>query len=417
MIARLQQLQQRLPTRSLPLAIANVTSFAVQGLFAVLLLGLFKPDQVALYLVISQIAFFWNGLALAQSNNAIITNRFDCLNQAARDAWRKSMLRLVFIAPLAYIAILASDFGAPGSQLSKASDGAAVLFIWAAAISICQMTWYLAQAYLLRAGTVKQSAWVRALPALVSVILASIGGLMRYDGSVLLMAGLAGFAVGALFLLPAWLRTLPTPGNDNTRPVSQRDDRSTLLRLIYTLLDGIFFTGLAVVWHSAYGAEEAGWLLILMRLLGFVPSLVSSTWHQVVLAAPEEKKIRGLWVALASSALVVLITATIWLLARHLLLPVRWVGIVHYAWPAALWQTSGCFAATFGYLAFARGRAVLLSKLSCVLYGIVLGVLIIPVFTSNLTAVSHFQILAVAFAGLSLVLTALTLKIKAASAS
>jgi len=417
MIARLHQLQKRLPNRSVPLAIANVTAFAVQGIFAVLLLGLFKPEQVALYLVISQIAFFWNGLALAQSNNAIITNRFDCLNQATRDAWRKSMLRMVLIAPLAYVAILASDFGSHEIRVSKASDGAAILFLWAAAISICQMSWYLAQAYLLRAGTVKQSAWVRALPALVSVTLASAGGLMKYNGSVLLIAGLAGFAVGALFLVPAWLRKIPTPGNDNARPISQRDDRSTVLRLVYTLLDGIFFTGLAVIWHSTYGAEQAGWLLILMRLLGFVPALVSSTWHQVVLAAPEQKKIRGLWVALASSTLVIIIAATVWVLAKHHWLPVRWTGIAQYAWPAALWHTSGCFAATFGYLAFARGRAVLFSKLSCVLYLIALAVLIIPTLGLNLAPVSHFQLLAVVFAGLSLVLTILTLRIKAASAS
>lgn len=417
MLTQLRQLQQRLPSRSIPLGIANIATFGIQGLFAVLLLGLFRPEQVATFLVITQIAFFWQSLALAQSQTAIITNRFENISAATREAWRKSVLRLLVVAPLAWVAIQYSDFDVGGASRHTATEPTLELLIWAAVIALCQASWYLAQAYLLRAGTVAQSAWVRVMPALVSVLVASAGGLAGLNGSVLLGAALVGFGAGALFLLPAWRDRPLASVADTARLRSQRDDRSLTLRTVHTLLDGAFFTGVAVVWHGSYGAEQAGWLLTLMRLLGFVPGLVSSTWQQLVLAAPEQKQIRGLWVALGSSGVVFGLAGVMAWLARVGWLPDAWQGIGQYALPVAIWQASSCFVATFGYLAFARGRAVLFSRLGCFVYATGLALLTLPWLLGSPTAVVHFEWLAGVWAAMNLGLALLMVKVPAVQAS
>lgn len=411
MLTSMRQLRQRLPNRSIPLGIANIATFAIQGLFAVLLLGLFRPEQVATFLVITQIAFFWQSLGLAQAQTAIITNRFDNISAATREAWRRSLLRLVMVAPLAYLAIYYSNFAVSGVEHHPVGEPATELLIWAGAIATCQASWYLAQAYLLRAGSIAQSAWVRVTPSLVTVLLASAGGLAGLNGAVLLACALVGFAVGALFLLPAWRDCHAKVSDDQARLRSQKDDRSLTLRALHTLLDGAFFTGVAVVWHGTYGAEQAGWLLTLMRLIGFVPGLVGSTWQQLVLAAPEQKQIRGLWVALASSALVLGLAGVLTWLASITWLPVAWRGVGEYALPVAIWQTSTCFMATFGYLAFARGRAVLFSWLGCIVYAVGLAVLILPTLLGTPSAVVHFHWLAGVWSAMNFVLALLMVKI------
>lgn len=402
-----KRLLAKIPRSSAPLALANISAFGIQGLFAILLLGLFSPGQVAVYFVISQIAFFWNALALAQSTTTLLANRHTDLPQATRQAFGKSVLRMLLMLPGAGLAI----------WLSKLQPYLTYL-AWALAIALSQMAWYLAQAYLLRAGTARQSAMARVLPPLIAALLASTGQWLRWDGPILLISALAGFAAGSLWLKGALTNKHPTHNNATAahRPSTQKDDRSTLLRLSQTLIDGLFFTGLAIVWQNAYGPEHAGWLLTLMRLMGFIPSLVHTAWQQVVLANPEQKQMRGLWVAMASSGIVVCLGLLINGLVHWSILPTRWHGLTDYWLPMVIWHMGGCWAATFGHLSFAKGLAIKFSKLGITNQLIGIGILITPWLGLSLGPVVHIHILATVNTVMTLILCALLLKAKPAAA-
>lgn len=402
-----KRLLAKIPSSSAPLALANISAFGIQGLFAILLLGLFSPVQVAVYFVISQIAFFWNALALAQSTTTLLANRHTDLPQATRQAFGKSVLRMLLMLPGAGLAI----------WLSKLQPSLTYL-AWALAIALSQMAWYLAQAYLLRADTARQSAMARVLPPLIAALLTSIGQWLRWDGPILLISALAGFAAGSLWLKGAFTNkhTTHNTATADPRPSTQKDDRSTLLRLSQTLIDGLFFTGLAIVWLNAYGPEHAGWLLTLMRLMGFIPSLVHTAWQQVILANPEQKQMRGLWVAMASSSIVVSLGLLINGLVHWSILPTRWHGLTDYWLPMVIWHMGGCWAATFGHLSFAKGLAVKFSKLGITTQLIGIGILITPWLGLPLGPVVHIHILATVNTVMTLILCALLLKAKPAAA-
>ncbi|UUZ65754.1 hypothetical protein LP417_16010 [Polaromonas sp. P1-6] len=57
----------KLPRASGPIALASIVSLGAQVLFSLVMLRLFAPQAVGEFSVISQIAFFWMTLALAQS--------------------------------------------------------------------------------------------------------------------------------------------------------------------------------------------------------------------------------------------------------------------------------------------------------------------------------------------------------------
>lgn len=402
----LQRLLAKIPTSSGPLALANIGAFGIQGLFAILLLGLFSPGQVAVYFVISQIAFFWNALALAQSPTTLLANRHTALHQATRQAFGKSALRTLLLLPGAGIAIWLSKLQPTLTYLA-----------WALAIALSQMAWYLAQAYLLRAGTARQSAMARVLPPFIAALLASIGAWLQWQGPILLMAALTGFAAGALWLKGAFAPSPATRTRPSAppRPSTQKDDRSTLLRLSQTLIDGLFFTGLAIVWQNAYGPEHAGWLLTLMRLMGFIPSLVHTAWQQVVLANPEQKQMRGLWVAMASSGIVLCLGLLINGLVHWSILPTRWHGLTDYWLPMVIWHVGGCWAATFGHLSFAKGLAVKFSKLGITTQLIGIAILVTPWLGLPLGPVVHIHLLAIGNTVMTLILCALMLKAQPAA--
>jgi hypothetical protein len=404
----LKRLLAKIPSSSAPLALANIGAFGIQGLFAVLLLGLFSPGQVAVYFVISQIAFFWQSLALAQSTTALLANRHKNLPQATRQVFGKGILRMALMAPGAVVAI----------WLSKLQPSLTYL-AWALAIAISQMAWYVAQAYLLRAGTARQSAMTRVLPPLIAALIASVGAWFHWDGPVLLISALAGFAVGALWLKDTFIK-LPEAGPVSTQEPSrsniQKDDRSTLLRMMLTLIDGVFFTGIAIIWQSAYGPEHAGWLLTLMRLLGFIPSLVQVAWQQVILARPEEKQIRGLWVALSSSALVLGLGLLINALTYWNFLPARWHGLSNYWLPMVIWHVGGCWAITFGHLPYAKGLAIQFSRLGMVAQLIGITILVMPWLGFQMDPIVHIHLLASTSTVMTLILCMLMLKAKPAAA-
>lgn len=403
---RLLSLLQRMPARSAPVALANVIAFGIQGLFALLLLGLFDPEQVAVYFVVSQIAFYWHNLALAQGNTALITNPTTDIRRATRRITVQSILRLLLLLPLGYLGLHLSALDSPELQLGQ-------LMVWTLLIALCQMAWYLAQAYLLRNGTASQSAVARVLPPTMASLVVCLGAALQWRGPVLLAAALLGFACGGIWLRDAWRKNAPSQ-QQAARPPTQRDDRSTLLRSVSTLMDGLFYTGLAIAWQSHYGGEHAGWLLTLMRLLGFIPSLVHTAWQQVVLANPDQKQIRSLWVAMGSASLVMLTGLAIATIAQAGWLPQRWQGLQGYALPVALWQTGACLVMTFSYLGFARGRAVPFAWLSIAMYGLCLVALLLPLALQlQLKATVHFWWISIVFSCLCLLTSIALLKVPA----
>lgn len=395
-----------MPARSGPVALANLIAFGTQGLFAVLLLGMFEPEQVAVYFVVSQIAFYWHNLALSQGNTTLIANPIQDIRCETRRMTTQSSLRLILLLPLGYLGLHLSDLNSPELQLGT-------LLVWTLLIAFCQMAWYLAQAYLLRSGTAGQSAVVRILPPFIAVLIACLGVALQWHGPVLLAAALLGFACGAAWLVGAWRPNAHIqPGT--ARPPSQRDDRSSTLRSLSTVMDGLLYTGLAVAWQRYYGSEHASWLLMLMRLLGFIPSLVHTAWQQVVLASPDQKQIRSLWVALVSAALVMLASLVITLSLHADWLPERWQGLQDYILPVALWQASACLVMTFSYLGFSRGRAVLFAWVGIGAHFLCLIALLLPLaLRLPLQAVEHFWWITGVFSSLALMTSVALVKVHA----
>ena len=177
------------------IALASLVAFATQVAFALLMLRLFTPQEVGEFSVISQIGFFWMTLALAQSNLSLLANQHVPAPMAARQAWRASALRGLALLPVAALAV----------WFSQLSMWPALL--WALLLAFCQMAWMLAQSLTLRVGSAWQQALVRVLPpataAVCALTAALLGASLNWDGPVLLVAALLGYAVGAAWLVRA----------------------------------------------------------------------------------------------------------------------------------------------------------------------------------------------------------------------
>jgi hypothetical protein len=128
--------------------------------------------------------------------------------------------------------------------------------------------------------------------------------------------------------------------------------------MLHTLSDGLAATALALSWPAHYGAQEAGWLLALLRILSFIPALVHTAWAQVVLSSSTKVQLRPLQVAWAASVLVLGVGALAQLALTWGWLDARWQGLSAYVWPLVLWQTAACFAAAHAHLPFQKGLAV-----------------------------------------------------------
>jgi len=162
--------------------------------------------------------------------------------------------------------------------------------LWALLLAFCQMGWMLAQSLTLRVGTPWQQALVRVLPpataAATALTAALLGASLGWEGPVLLLAALLGYAVGAAWLVPAFrahgVQHIAAPiTNASIHCAPQSDPRSAALRMAHTLVDALLATAIVVVWQRLYGAEETGWMSALLRVLGFVPALVHMAWAQV----------------------------------------------------------------------------------------------------------------------------------------
>ena len=335
------------------IALASLVAFATQVAFALLMLRLFTPEEVGEFSVISQIGFFWMTLALAQSNLSLLANQHVPAALAARQAWRASALRGLCLLPVAALAV----------WFSQLSLWPALL--WALLLAFCQMGWMLAQSFTLRAGSAWEQAAVRVLPpataAACALTAALLGASLGWDGPVLLLAALLGYAVGAAWLVPAFRargqqRLEASCKHEASTAPQQSDPRSATLRMAHTLVDALLATAIIVVWQRLYGAEETGWMSALLRVLGFVPAVVHMAWAQVALAQGDSERhatwFSPLWVGLGAVACVGLLGLAC-VTALHLgWLELKWSGVLGYVVPLVVWQGSACVSAAFSHRPF-----------------------------------------------------------------
>lgn len=340
-------------TGALPAALGSVGSLLAQALLALFLLRLFEPSAVGLYAVLAQIAFGWATLALAQSPLSLLANPQRAALAAGRQAWRQSATRWLLLSPVALAAVLWSQGPAPG-------PGLVPLALWTAGIALAQLSALLAQSLALRVHGPLSVAAVRLLPAWLAAIWAALSALLwqATQASSLLGAALLGYAAGALWLWPLLRRREDeTPALSAAAAPDSVDARSERLKFVHTLSDVLVAALLASHWARLHGVGEAACLLLLLRLLGFVPALVSSAWAQVVLSRPRTQR-PGSWAAVLTAALGLGLLATALLLARHMgWLPAAWQGLLAYLWPVLLWQLAASATAALSHRPFRFGRA------------------------------------------------------------
>lgn len=333
---------------SLPAALGSLVSLATQALMALFLLGLFEPQAVGVFSLIAQTAFGWATLALAQSPVSLLANQHLPPLPAARRALRMSLRRWGWLLPAAALAL-----GWSGQPMA----GLASTMAWTAAIALTQMGWLMAQSLTLRIHSPLSIALVRLLPPMLAALLVAVGAvwLERRDSSTLAAAALAGYAAGALWLVPV-ARAQDTDAASAVAP-GAGDPRSERLKFIHTLSDVLVSTALAAHWSLVYGAAQAGCLLILLRVMGFVPALVSSAWAQVVMSRPEAQRPSS-WLAALTGAGCVAVAALMVRLALHAgWLAPSWSSLGLYVWPLALWQAAACLIAAASHRPFRHGRA------------------------------------------------------------
>lgn len=339
---------------TLPAALGSLGSLAAQAAMALFLLGLFEPQAVGVFSVVAQVAFGWATLALAQSPVSLLANLHLPALPAARQAWHSSLRRWLWLAPAAAAAVWwSSRSGTAGPQLAPWA-----MLLWATAIALVQMGWLLAQSLTLRQQTPTSIAAVRMLPPWLAAALAGAAAtaLDWRSSHALTSAALAGYALGALWLLPALRSREPLPVA-SVEPQSQTDPRSTRLKFMHTLSDVLVATVLASHWTAVYGAAQAGCLLILLRVMGFIPALVGTAWAQVVLSRPQARRPSSAWAAGLGATAVGAVGMIAHLALQSGWLSGAWSALQVYLWPVALWQMAASLIAAASHRPFQQGYA------------------------------------------------------------
>jgi hypothetical protein len=370
-------------------ALSSAIAFALQIALALLMLRFFSPEEVGTFSVISQIGFFWTTLALAQAPLQLLANHGLSVFEDARLAWIASIKRFIWLLPIVALAVWWSGMSFVSTLL------------WALLLSLCQLTWMLAQSMRLRMASVWGQAGVRVLPPLIALLATATGIYSECSGFVLLFAALLGYAIGAAWLFPAYLKFLDSNSSD-TSVISQSyvsttsgistatDDRSTALRMTHTLLDALLATAFVLVWQRLYGSQETGWLTALLRVMGFIPAVVHMAWAQVVLAQPQHTRTNSLWVGIGGVVCVALLGAGFLGALEFGWLSDGWQGAEHYLLSLVLWQSSACFVAAFSHLPF-HLQSTRSYSWGCICAIVAQAtVLIAPIFsTHNLTTDFH----------------------------
>jgi hypothetical protein len=351
-MARIGHSRVKLPRASGPIALASAVSLGAQLLFSLAMLRLFAPQAVGEFSVISQIAFFWMTLALAQSPLKLLADIQQPPIPALRTALRSSLLRLALLLPLVWVGVRLSGLAQSGQPLG-----------WAALLALLQLCWYLAQPLTLRIASTKSTALGRALPPIMALVMAgAIGSWLPGAGaSALLLAAASGYAVGAMWLLPAYVAAPGYAGRAATAIAtiesSQADNRGAPLRMAHAAADALTGTAILLVWQRSHGAAEAGYLAVLLRMLGFVPAVIHTAWAQVLLAHGTSRRrhstVAGLCGALMVAALALAGTFAL----RMQWLSDAWNGVLPYMLPLVLWQAAACLPAAFSHRPFEQGRA------------------------------------------------------------
>lgn len=387
----------KLPRATLAVALGSAISLAAQALFSLVMLRWFTPQAVGTFSVVGQIAFFWMTLALAQSPLTLLADAHVPARQALRSALAASLRRMVWLAPAVVAAVAWSRLPSTAWALA-----------WAFGLALLQGGWYLAQPYALRTRSPHAAALAKAAPPVTALVVATLAALAWPNEPVagLLCAALAGYAVGALWLLPprraAESDTEAGPGT--ARPPganagTQRDGRSLRLRLAHTAVDALTGAGLLIVWQRTHGAADAGYLAVLLRLLGFVPVVVHASWAQVLLAGGSGQPGSPLRVGLAGAVATLALggACAVALLAG---LAPSWQAALPYVAPLALWQAAACVHAACSHLPFQQGRATAFSRTAIAVALLQWALLALPAWWPGvpLPAVAHAWCLGVASA-------------------
>jgi uncharacterized membrane protein YqaE (UPF0057 family) len=401
-----------LPRTSHTVALASAVAFATQVAFALLMLRWFAPQDVGEFSVVSQIAFFWMTLALAQTPLSMLANQHLPAHAAAQHAWCSSLLRAVGLLPVAAGAV----------WLSHLALWPALL--WALLLAVCQMGWMLAQSWTLRTGHAWQQATVRVLPPLTALVSAGLGMALSsmwladaastnpssaWGSALLLACALLGYAVGALWFVPALRRDAGATSSQavidtkQSAATEQSDPRSATLRMAHTLVDALLATAIVVTWQRLYGAQETGYLTALLRVLGFVPAVVHMAWAQVALAhggkdASTLNPATPWWLGLGAFVCVLGLGAAAAVALYMGWLDERWGGVWPYIAPLALWQGTACLSAAFAHRPFQTQSARTYSWLCMAVAAFQAAVLLVPAGLGQpLDAAAHLS----AFAAVS----------------
>ena len=346
-------------------ALSSAMAFALQIALAFLMLRYFSPEEVGIFSVISQIGFFWATLALAQSPLRLLANQGVSISDDARHAWDSSVQRYVWLLPVAALAVWLSGLSFVNALL------------WALLLSLCQLTWMLAQSMRLRMPGSWEQIGVRVLPPLVALLFASSAVLVQWSGPALLSAALLGYAVGAAWFFSVFIdshqlnkvtntstqleeASLSTTVQDSAHsslPSVSADNRSASLRMAHSLVDALLATAIVVVWQRLYGAQETGWMAAPLRVMGFLPAVVHMAWAQVLLAQPHHARTNPLWVGFAGFAGVSVLGASCSLALEMGWLGEQWQGVWLYLLPLVLWQGSACLVAAFSHRPFETKNA------------------------------------------------------------
>ncbi len=361
---------------SLFAALGSVVSLGAQGLFALFLLKLFDASAVGQFSVVSQIAFCWATLALAQSPLSLLADRHTLAHTAAAKAWAQSAMRMLWMSPWALLALWWSQ-----SHATASAQHWSALAPWVGGIALLQMSWLLAQSLTLRQQATAAVAWVRLLPPVLAALIAGLGAvaLGLTDSRTLLLSALLGYAAGALWMLPALTSKTEYPASDLVDPAQPGDTRATQLKLLHTFTDVAVNGLLAVQWQALYGTAEAGLLLVLLRVFGFIPGLVHSAWAQVEMSrGTTDRRASGAVAALACGVIALMALAIQAALHLGWLQP-SWQGLTDYLWPLACWQIAACIMAAHAHLPFVHGRTERFSWQCIAMNAVMLALLCLPV--------------------------------------
>jgi hypothetical protein len=332
---------------AIPAALGSLGSLLSQAAMALFLLGLFEPAAVGLYSVVAQVSFGWATLALAQSPLSLLANQHLPALHTARQAWRQSTQRWLWLAPLAMFALVWS------TPMNAGLEGHYDLLVWASAMALAQLSWMLAQSLALRIHSPLSIAGVRVIPPLLAAAGAGLaaGLWQRQDSQTLLLAALTGYVAGALWLWPLW-RPAATDAFEATRAYASSDSRSERLKFMHTFSDVLVAVALASHWARLYGAAQAGCLLILLRVMGFVPALVSTAWSQVVLSRPGAQRPSS-WLAACTASLgLCFLAGVIFVSLEQGWLPSAWAHLRHYLLPVLMWQIAASVSAAVSHRPF-----------------------------------------------------------------